>query len=220
MTKLHITVVVFVLAMPAQIAAHRLDEYLQAARVSLTRQQIALEIDMTPGVNVAQAIVVLLDRNGDGTISESEAGAYGNAVLKEIVLELDGRAVPLTLARVEIPSRDEMSDGLGTIQLRAVGTGQHVTGGRCLLYFRNNHQPEASVYLVNALMPEDAGVRVVSQARDPRQQSVRVEYDVGPRWTAQVLWLVLAAAVLGPLLRSYDGQSIRHRRSEPAGYRD
>src|SRR4029453_700577 len=107
MTKLYITAVVFVLAMPAQIAAHRLDEYLQAARVSLTRQQIALEIDMTPGVNVAQVIVVLLDRNGDGTISESEAGAYGNAVLKEVVLELDGQAVPLTLARVEIPSPEE-----------------------------------------------------------------------------------------------------------------
>jgi hypothetical protein len=219
MTKVCITVVVFVLAMPVQMAAHRLDEYLQAARVSLDRAQITLELDMTPGVNVAPAIVTLLDRNGDGTISQSEAGAYGNAVLKEIVVELDGHAVPLTLARVEIPSRDEMSDGLGTIQLRAVGARQHVTGGRRLLHFRNNHQPEASVYLVNALMPEDAGVSVVSQARDPRQQSVRVEYDVGPRWTAQVLWLVLAAVVLVPLLGSSDGQSIRHRRSEPAGHR-
>jgi hypothetical protein len=95
-----------------------------------------------------------------------------------------------------------MSDGLGTIQVRAHGPSQSVSSGRRQLYFRNDHQPAASVYLVNALMPEQAGVRVVAQARDPRQQSVRVEYDFGLRWTAQVLWMVLAAVVLLPLAAS------------------
>ena len=57
MTRLAVATVAFVLAMPAASAAHRLDEYLQAARVSLTRDQITLELDMTPGVNIAQALV-------------------------------------------------------------------------------------------------------------------------------------------------------------------
>jgi hypothetical protein len=202
MTRFAVATVAFVLAMPAASAAHRLDEYLQAARVSLAREQIMLELDMTPGVNIAQALAGFLDRNGDGDISEGEARKYGDTVLADVVFELDGRPVPLTLTRVEIPSSAAMSDGMGTIQVRAHGPSQSVTSGRRQLYFRNDHQPAASVYLVNALIPEEAGVRVVAQARDPRQQSVRVEYDVGPQRTAQVLWLVLAAVILLPLVAS------------------
>jgi hypothetical protein len=203
MKRLSIAAVAFVLAMPADLFAHRLDEYLQAARVSLSRQQITLELDMTPGVNVASAIVALLDRDGDGTISQREAGAYGEVVLRDLVVELDGGPVSLTLTRVEIPTRGEIGAGLGTIQLRASGRSQSVVPGRRQLHFRNNHQPQMSVYLVNALMPEDTGVSVVAQTRDARQQSVRVEYDVGPRWPAQVLWLVLAVVLLPFVARGF-----------------
>ena len=188
-------VILFVLAMPATSVAHRLDEYLQAARLSLARNQITLEVDMTPGVNVAPAIAALIDRDRDGAISRDEAGAYGQSVLQEVVLELDGRPIPLTLTRVEIPSRDEMHDGMGTIQLRASNRSEYVAAGRHHLHFRNDHQPGGSVYLVNALMPDDGGVAVLSQARDPRQQSIRIEYAVGSPWTARVLWLVVAALV-------------------------
>ena len=37
------------------------------------------KLDLTPGVNIASAIVALLDRDGDDTISPIEAGAYGQA---------------------------------------------------------------------------------------------------------------------------------------------
>ena len=107
--------------------------------------------------------------------------------MSDLVLELDGRAVAVTLTRVEVPSIGEMRDGIGTIQLRAASHIEAVPAGRRYLSFRNNHQPEASVYLVNALFPEDADVRVERQRRDPRQQGVRVEYNVGPRWPAQLL---------------------------------
>jgi len=182
--------------MPAETAAHRLDEYLQAARVSLARDRITLEVDLTPGANVASAIVALLDRDGDGTISPIEAEAYGRVVLADLVLELDDRPVAVALTRVETPTIDEMLDGLGTLQLRAVGHVGTVGAGRRHLYFRNNHQPAASVYMVNALIPEDGDVSVVVQTRDPRQQGVRVEYKIGPQWPVQLLWLVLGAAVV------------------------
>src|SRR5688572_3513135 len=104
MRTVSVAAIVFVLAMPATSAAHRLDEYLQAARLSLARDRIALEVDLTPGVNIAAAIVTLLDRDGDRRISPVEARAYGQAVLADLVLELDGRTVPVTLTRVEIPS--------------------------------------------------------------------------------------------------------------------
>jgi hypothetical protein len=187
-------IILLVLAMPVSSSAHRLDEYLQAARLSLARDGLTLEVDMTPGVNVAQTIAALIDRNGDGAMSQSEAGAYGATVLKELVLELNGRAVPLTLTRVEIPSRDELNDGLGTIRLHATG-GAHVIAGRHQLHFRNNHQPTGSVYLANALLPDEAGVVVLSQARDPRQQSIRIEYEVQSQWT-KVLWLVVGGTLV------------------------
>jgi hypothetical protein len=200
MSRVFVSVIVFMLAMPAESAAHRLDEYLQAARVSLARDRVTLEVDLTPGANIASAIVALLDRDGDDTISPLEAGAYGQEVVTDLVLELDGRSVAVTLTRVETPSIDDMRDGVGTIQLRAVGNVDAVAAGRRELYFRNNHQPAASVYLVNALIPDDGDVGVALQSRDPRQQGVRIEYNVGPRWPAQLLWLVLGVAGLSTLM--------------------
>lgn len=200
MRRVSVAAIVFVLAMPAESAAHRLDEYLQAARVSLARDRITLEVDLTSGVSIAAAIITFLDRNGDGTISPIEAEAYGKVVLSDVVLELDGRPIAMTLTRVEIPALHDMSDGLGTIQLRAVGQVESVVAGRRHLYFRNNHQPVASAYLVNALLSQDRDVGVVAQIRDPRQQTVRVEYNVGARWPAQLLWLALGAAGLTTLI--------------------
>ena len=199
MTRCFPAALVFVLVMPAEPAAHRLDEYLQAARVSLARDRIALEVDLTPGANIASAIVTLLDRDGNNTISPVEAEAYGRVVLTDLMLELDGRPVAMTLTRVETSSIDAMRDGLGSIQLRAVGKVETVAAGRHHLYFRNNHQPAASVYLANALMPDDGDVGVVAQTRDPRQQGVRVEYHVGPRWAEPLLLLVLGLAALSTL---------------------
>ncbi len=192
--------IVFAVMMPAEPAAHRLDEYLQAARVSLARDRITLELDLTPGVTIASAIVPLLDRDGDSTISPVEAGAYGQSVLADLVVELDGRPVALTLTRVETPSIGEMRDGSGTIRLQAGGNVEAVGAGRRRLDFRNNHQPPMSVYLANALVPEDRDLRVAGQTRDPRQQRLRVEYDVRPQWPARLLWLVLGAAALSTLM--------------------
>jgi hypothetical protein len=214
-SKVFAAAIVGVLAMPAESAAHRLDEYLQAARVSLARDRITLEVDLTPGADIAPAIVALLDGDGDNTISPIEAGTYGQAVLSDLALELDGRPVAVMLTRVEAPSIDDMRDGIGAIQLRAEGHIDAVAAGRRYLSFRNNHRPAASVYLVNALVPEDADVRVEGQRRDPRQQGVRVEYTVGPRWRAQLLWLVLCAAGLSTLMALRRARS--HGVLDPAG---
>lgn len=200
MRTVSVAAIAFVLAMPAESLAHRLDEYLQATRLSLARDGVAVEVDLTPGVNIAADIVTLLDRDGDNTISSLEARAYGEAVLADLVLRLDDQAVQLTLTRVEIPSFAEIADGVGTIQLRAAGNVTAILAGRRHLYFQNNHQPASSVYLVNALLPQDRAVDVAEQRRDPRQQTVRIEYNVGSRWLAQLLWLLLGAAAPAMLI--------------------
>src|SRR5262245_1241262 len=102
---------VIVIAVPAESMAHRLDEYLQATRVSLTRASVTLEIDLTPGASIAADVIASLDRNGDMTVSPIEAAAYGEVVLRDVVLEVDDGPVTLTLERISTPPIDEMHEG-------------------------------------------------------------------------------------------------------------
>ena len=190
------------LASPTDAIAHRLDEYLQASRVTLDRDRISLEIDLTPGASMATAAVGLLDRDGDGAISPAEAGAYGRRVVADLIVVLDDRPVAMSLTRTEVPTIAEMRDGLGTIRLSAVGRVPSVTAGRRRLLLRNTHEPLTSVYLANAMISNDERVAVVKQSRDPRQQELRVDYDIALGVSGQFLWLAFGAAALSILAAS------------------
>lgn len=200
MKRVALAAIVFALAMPAGSTAHQVDEYLQATRVSLARNRILLEIDLTPGATIASDVIARLDRDSDNTISPIEAAAYGQLVVRDLILKVDERPVAMTLAHVEIASLDALRRGIGAIQLRTVGDLESGVTGRRQVYFRNNHQPGVSVYLVNALIPEDGDVSVVGQTRNARQQEVRIDYNVGPQWPAQILWLVVAITGLLTLM--------------------
>ena len=183
----------------ASPSAHRLDEYLQATRVSLERSQVLLEIDLTPGSSVAEGIIRLIDRDGDSSITPLEAESYGRSVLSDVLVDLDDRRISMTLAHVEVPSTDEMRHGMGTIQVRAAGDVEQAALWRRQrqLHLRNNHHAASSVYLVNALMPGDAGVSVISQTRDRTQREARIEYRVSPQWPKYVYWPVIGLVVGG-----------------------
>ena len=185
------------LALSASPSAHRLDEYLQATRVSLSHPRVELEMDLTPGASVAEDIISLIDRDGDKRISPAEAERYARHVLADVSIELDGRAVALTLHHVEAPPLDEMRHGLGAIQLRASADVTSRMSFRRELHFQNNHHPESSVYLVNALMPIDPGITVVAQTRDATQRDARIEYSVRPQWPKYVYWPLLGLMVGG-----------------------
>ena len=187
------------LAIPSVVSGHRLDEYLQASRVTLDHDRITLEIDLTPGASVAWTAVGLLDLDADGTISPAEAGAYGRRVLGDLVVMLDRHTVEMNLTRAEVPSIGEMREGLGTIRLTAVGQIPSLAAGRRQLLLRNAHEPMLSVYLANAMMPGDEGVAVVRQSRDFRQQELRVDYEVALGWPGQVLWLAFGVTGLAVL---------------------
>jgi hypothetical protein len=187
-------------AMPATPAAHRLDEYLQASRVSVARDRVALEIDLTPGMSIASDIIARLDRDGDTAVSPMEAQSYGQSVLADLVVELDGRQVPLTLTRVEISTIGELREGMGAIRVQATATIDGSVAGRRDLHLRNDHQPGNSVYLANALVPDTADVRIVRQSRDYRQRDFRIEYTVEPRWPVKLVWLLAGFSVLAGLL--------------------
>ena len=189
----------FLLAISASPSAHRLDEYLQAARVSLERTRVALEIDLTPGASVADGIIALIDRDGDNRISPLEAERTGGTCWRTSCSSLTAAPIALTLDHVEVPSLDEMRHGIGAIQLRASGDVEPRMSLRRQLHFQNNHQAGSSVYLVNALLPSDHGISVVGQTRDAKQRDVRIEYSVSPQWPKYLYWPVLGAR--GAVLR-------------------
>ena len=205
----------FVLVLSAAASAHRLDEYLQAARVSLAYTRVALEIDLTPGASVADRIIALIDRDRDNRISPLEAERYARDVLADVVLELDGRAISLTLDHIEAPSLEEMRHGLGAIQLRASGDVEARMTLRRELHFQNNHQPGSSVYLVNALIPRDHGISVVTQTRDAKQRDVRIEYSLTPQWPKYVYWPMLGLVVGGLWLVKARASSSARRTTNP-----
>ena len=173
----------------ARCPRHQLDEYLQATRVSIARDRVTLDIDLTPGVTIAPAIVETLDANADNIIGPSEAGAYGRAVLSDVVVTFDGHPVVMALAQIEVPTIDEMRHGMGTIHLRATGSVE-ARAGRHRLDVVNGHRRDTSVYLVNALVPDDGGVDIVSQSRDAHQREFHLEAAVRPRW-ATLLWFAM-----------------------------
>jgi hypothetical protein len=201
MTRIAAITSALVLATSTGANAHRLDEYLQAARVAVASAGIVVHLDLTPGVSVAADVIALLDGNQDRRVSPLEAEAYGRVVLADVSARLDGEALGLTLVRVEVPTAGEMRDGVGTIRIEAAGAAPAGRPGPHHFELRNTHRPESGVYLANALAPQDADIRIVRQRRDPRQQTFSLDYEVRPSMGAAAGWLVAAAAALAALAR-------------------
>ncbi|HVD92322.1 MAG TPA: hypothetical protein VNC21_08575, partial [Vicinamibacterales bacterium] len=62
----------------ADVWAHRRDEYLQAARLAIDPARVEIELDLTPGIALADTIIADIDRNRDGLFSPDEQQAYGS----------------------------------------------------------------------------------------------------------------------------------------------
>ena len=188
-----IAIVLASIASPA--AAHGLDEYVQALRVGVARDRVALDLGLTPGVVVAANIIARLDADADGRISPFEAERYGHMVIDDLAVSLDGTPLALQLARVDVPPPGEMRDGLGTIRIRAVGPAS-LRSGRHAIIVRNIHRPEPSSYLANALLPEEDAIRVVRQERDATQQTLTLSVEIAGDQTTVVGWTLAGAALL------------------------
>jgi hypothetical protein len=187
----------------AVASAHRRDEYLQAARLGVEPDRVELELDLTPGIAVADAAIADLDRDRDGMVSEEEKRAYVGRVLDAAVLELDGRSLHLEPIDSTFPGFNDFRRGEGTIRLHSVAALPHQVDGDHQLSFRNTNQRDGSVYLANALVPTSDRVVITAQRRDPMQRDLTIDYVLrrGPAMPAPT-WLVggLAITVLAALL--------------------
>jgi hypothetical protein len=158
------------------VSAHRRDEYLQAARLGIDRGSVQLELDLTPGIEVADAIIAAIDRDRDGALSGDEQRAYAALVVGALTIKVDGTPVRARLGDTSFPEPEAMMRGEGTIRIHSAATLPHVSQGRHQLFFRNGHHPDDSVYLANALVPESRRIAITAQRRDRDQTELTVDY--------------------------------------------
>jgi hypothetical protein len=187
------------LALASEAAAHRLDEYLQATRLGVSPERVAIELDLTPGTSVAATVFQQIDRDRDGVVSPREIEDYARGVLRDLVLDVDGVSHGLELTRAECPSWPELRDGMGTIRIEASSAAPFATAGRHRIRYRNLHRPGISVYLANALVPSSADVSIVGQGRDVRQQSFDLDIEFGSG-RSRFGWIFVQVMLVAALL--------------------
>ena len=173
-------VVLAVVLLLVSAQAHRLDEYLQATRIAVTLHRIDLAIDLTPGVAIAQELLPSIDPEGSARIHPRQGERYAQRVLKDLLLDLDGKRQPIELLSATFPARADMEVGEGTIHLQAVAKISTLEPGHHEIRFRNGHLPKISVYLVNALVPENKAIQIGRQIRDELQREYRLRIEVRP----------------------------------------
>lgn len=156
-------------------AAHRVDEYLQAATLLVSSGRVELSLRLAPGVAVARMVLDSIDTNRDGVVSEAEGRGYGMQVLRDLELTLDKTPVLLHLDSWRASTVDEMLRGQGEIQLEFAAALPRGDSHRRMT-FENRHRAPIAAFLVNALVPEGA-IHIISQTRNYRQSVYTLEYE-------------------------------------------
>ena len=180
--------------------AHRLDEYLQATTISVSRDRVQVQMRLAPGVAVVSTVLDSLDADANGLISELEQRAYAERVLRDVSFTVDGERVPLRLVSSSFASVDELRRGLGENTLDFDATVPSGSGNRRLV-FTNTHRQRIAAYLVNALVPRDPHIRITSQNRDYAQSTYEMAFVEAPAGTrfvsldSLVWWALIACGV-------------------------
>ena len=172
--------------------AHVLDEYLQATQIAVSATGVRLELHLTPGVEVADQVFALIDRDRNDEISPAEGQDYARRLLDDVALEVDGRRLLVALTSMQFPSRSEMKKGDSVIRFELSADALSLAGEHNLI-FRNNHWPEIGVYQANTLVPATDAIAITGQRRDPLQHEIQVSFRVlspalGTARVAPALW--------------------------------
>lgn len=166
------------LALPSNVFAHRDDQYLQATIVAIEPDGVRLQINMTPGIAVAEQVIALID--SDGAISRNEAPAYAELLKRDLTLRIDGRNLESKLTASEFVPPAELRTGSGIIQVEFAAIFGPLAAGPHRLTFENRHLTKMSVYLINAAKPKFTAVRITSQKRNQNQSAGEIEFTLYP----------------------------------------
>jgi hypothetical protein len=168
------------LFLPSAVFAHRDDQYLQATLVAIEPDGIRLQINLTPGVAVAEQVIALIDHDRDGAISQNEAAAYAELLKRDLTLRVDGRNLELKLTASEFVPPAEIRTGSGIIQMEFSAVLGPLAAGPHRLTIENRHSTRISVYLINAVQPRFAAVQITRQKRNENQSAGEIEFTFDP----------------------------------------
>jgi polyphosphate kinase len=166
------------IAFPPAVFAHRDDQYLQATLVAIEPSVVRLQINLTPGVAVAEQVIAEIDRDSDGALSKNEAAAYAELLKRDLTLRIDGRNLELELTAYEFVSPEELRTGSGTIQMDFSAIFGPLATGPHRLTLENRHSTAISVYLINAARPRFATVQINRQKRNQNQSAGEIEFTL------------------------------------------
>jgi hydrogenase/urease accessory protein HupE len=164
--------------------AHRLNEYLVATTINLSGGKVQLQLHLTSGVDVANEVLKSIDQNGDRLISSREQQAYIALLAHDLSLTLDGHRLTLQPVSFFFPTVDAMRKGTGEILVEfesemSPGVSSPAGSSTHRLELSNDHYRPIAVYLVNCLMPADAGIKVDHQNRSADQSLYQLEFSTG-----------------------------------------
>jgi hypothetical protein len=198
----------------SQASAHRRDEQLQAARIAIEPNRVTVDLDITPGAELAAGAIAAIDHDRDGALSPAEQDAYARGVAGALWLANDREAHELKVVSATFPDLPAMRRGEGTIAMRLQAALRPDNDGSHELMFRNGHDAAKSVYLANALVPHDARVTVGAQRRSATQHELTIAYTVaaarsGREAAVMLLLTTSVIAVFAPVV------VLLSRRAEP-----
>ena len=161
---------------PPAARAHPLDEVIQAAYVTLAPGEVQLDLEIEPGTLVGGAIARAVDANGDGRISEAEARAYAERVLKASVLTVNGAPARLQLTAIDTPIFANLAAG-AVLHIRAAAPLRMGAGAASLTYL-NNYSPLKSQCQANVFLSAGGGwtFRVDAQGHSPDGRRLDVAF--------------------------------------------
>ncbi len=167
--------------------AHRLNEYLEAATISLAPRLLRLELRLTPGTDVAPKVLEQIDRNGDGRFSVQEQAAYIALLDRDLALFVDNHQTALDPQSFVFPTAAAIRQGTGDISvIYETGFTGHSDMHR--LQFQNRFQSATGVYIVNCLLPGNQ-IHVTRQHRSYDQSVYELDFTTGTAAVASAPWL-------------------------------
>lgn len=131
---------------------------------------------LIPGILVSSSVIAAIDSNGDGVLSRGEQQAYAERVLSDVSITIDGKILPPKLVAWSFPEPAQMRAGIGEIHVDYTMDLPYGGPNRTLI-LANHHLSRTSVYLMNALVPQDRNLRILAQKRNERQSIYELDYQ-------------------------------------------
>ena len=156
--------------------AHGDHDVLQSVFVRVEPTHVVLEWSATTSAAGAASLLRSLDPNTDGQVDATESRAFCRRVAAGLRLRLDGHRVRPGDAATSIPEVEVLRGGDVPVRLAWTIPIAPLPAGPHRLEVRNRFKAARSACLSNAVLSEDAAIRVTGQRRDRTQRVLTMEF--------------------------------------------